>query len=316
MTTKNINNDADILSVMKFWAPVVYFHPKEKCFPSSVEFFLDRVKLVDERSEKITILPPLTNEIMREYSDGTVKSNNKIYLDIPDDDDIAEYIKRGEPLYGEFIDYADSPTMMCQSPVYCHMLRIDSAICDLQYWMFYPNDDPVGWFDSKAGAHEGDWEHVSIRLNWPEAHPEERSLTDIMNKSAFHSIYGSAHSGEGSWNTKPVWVSCDDNQNHAAIFAAQGTHANYSTLGDNGTIHRTFSDDYVGDTGAYWLTYKNIVPIAWSDDLPDDLAWLGFNGRWGATQDKIGVSSPTGPAMKSQFTKGDPSSSNIVPKSS
>jgi len=246
---------------------------------------------------------------MSSYSDGTMHSSDKFYLNIPDNDDsAADLIKKGEKLEKVGSD------LICHSPIYCHMLRINPSMCDLQYWMFYPNDVPVGWFDSDMGAHEGDWEHVSVRLHWPESYPEDGSKIDPMDQAAFSAIYGSAHSGEGSWNDKPTWESCGDGILRPAIYAAQGTHANYSTLGDDGTINRAFSDDYVSKTGAYWETANNVVQITWSADLPDNLAWLGFNGRWGATRDKIKVSSPTGPAMKSQFTKGDPTNP-MVPKS-
>lgn len=310
MIYDNIDYNGDILSLMQRWAPVVYFHPNEKYFPSSVEFFLERVQLKDERiTGTKKYYPPITNQILRSYSDGTKNLNKDFYFDIPDLDEKSELlIKQGDPII------KNGQNLICNSPAYCNFLRIDSNFCDLQYWMFYPYDDPEGMIDSALGAHEGDWEHVSVRLNWPESHPEERNQIDPMHQSAFYAIYGSAHSGEGQWNTSPQWVSCADDTNHPAMFAAQGTHANYSTLGDNGTIDREFSDDFVGDTGAYWTTSDNIVPIAWSADLPDNLAWLGFNGRWGATRDKIGVSSPSGPAMKSQFTKGDPSKPAIVPK--
>jgi len=45
-------NIISIISLMERWAPVVYFHPKENYFPSSVEFYLNSVQLVDETETK------------------------------------------------------------------------------------------------------------------------------------------------------------------------------------------------------------------------------------------------------------------------
>ena len=53
------------------------------------------------------------------------------------------------------------------------------------------------------------------------------------------------------------------------------------------------------------------MQVQWDDPLPDSLAWLGFNGKWGATNDKYG--SPFGPAMKPEWQKGDPGNPDMSP---
>lgn len=296
-------NSVTTIDIMRRWAPVVYFHKKEAYFPSSVWWYLDQVTLVDAGSGAKTHGPPVTADILRIHSGDQGKTTTKYQLNIPDDAASERDIRPGEPLVACPESGVPKSVMHSPAPAYCHGLRRNDQIVDLQYWFFFPYDEAVGWFDDLAGSHEGDWEHVTVRIRWTENYTPGVG-GDPMAAAALSCMYASAHNGEGRWNESPHLERCDDGNNHPVVYCARGTHAGYTdnNASSFSSWQRFFSQDYTGDTGARWYTYRNIEQIQWSDRDSDDLCWLAYNGQWGATD--IGIDSPYGPAMKPEW-KGD-----------
>lgn len=89
----------------------------------------------------------------------------------------------------------------------------------LQYWFFYAVND---WRSNSLGLgvndHEGDWEHVDVVLashngDWEPAY-----------------VAASAHNGSGSQLSRD-WAEVEKSDTHPIIYVANGSHANYFTVG-------------------------------------------------------------------------------------
>lgn len=307
MSSSKPASDSD---VMRRWAPVIYFDDEEACFPSSTWWYLNRVEIVDAGKDgkpKTVHAPPLSVKKIRDHSDGTQTPSSKYQLQIPDDANAAE-TRAGQKLSKASGDEGKGK-MLCTAPFYCHLLRIDDKTMDLQYFFFYPYDEVVGSFDSAVGSHEGDWEHVTVRVHWSKDYNPGKS-GDPMLDGAFVSLFPSAHDGESDWCIHPEWETCGDGLSRPRVYCARGTHANYVST----DVSRWFSKDYVSETGPRWYGYHYVEAVAWSDNLSDDLCWLGFNGQWGATDAAIGHS-PFGPAMKPEWKDSDWGKGGLQPVS-
>ncbi len=84
---------------------------------------------------------------------------------------------------------------MATAQVYAHArvcTMFDQGV-DLQYWFFYPYNGSIGGVIAPlgfSGAHEGDWEHVTVRIS-DYADPKKRKIRGV-----FFAAHGSA---EGAW---------------------------------------------------------------------------------------------------------------------
>lgn len=181
---------------------------------------------------------------------------------------------------------------------------------DLAYIFFYPyNGKLAGW-----GNHDGDFEHITVRLN-PTA-------------TAVAAVYFSAHYFEGRWyravsannpfgySLQPV----EDNSptTHPVVYSAKHSHASYPTPGNKRRTVEMLADprildvlkDVIGNNAA--LPDDEIAPQ--SDDCirlicrdrleelpevnePSAPPWLRFSGRWGSDSG-AGATVPHGPAYQ------------------
>lgn len=181
---------------------------------------------------------------------------------------------------------------------------------DLVYIFFYPyNGKMVKW-----GNHDGDFEHITVRLN--------------SSGAAITAVYFSAHYGEGRWYRavsadNPFGYSVQqvgDNSpaTHPVVYSAKHSHASYPTPGNKRRTVDMLSDprildvlkDLIGNNAA--LPDDEIAPR--SDDCvrmicrdrleelpeandPSAPPWLRFSGRWGSESGE-GATVPHGPAFQ------------------
>lgn len=137
------------------------------------------------------------------------------------------------------------------------------------FWFFYgystaPDQLPL----STSCCHEGDWEHISIRLgpgNQPEAvayfKHHERTPTPIP------------------WNEVQK-----DRDGHPYVYVARGGHASYHNTDCGGLPY----GDRCG-TGTTWETWRNVDPARTQP-------WYGFGGGWGGPGTGNNRTGPTGPS--------------------
>ncbi|MFC8682340.1 lamin tail domain-containing protein [Microbacterium ureisolvens] len=243
-------------------APVLRFHSREQYFPSTVDWYLERVAVFRDGDQ---IADDVDVDTVAHHATGA-QLDKSLTLRIE-----SEQTRQGQPA--------------SSAPAYTRALqRLDLGlgITDLQYWFFYPYSG-----DITPGvlhfAHEGDWEHVTVRV---------RDETVIA-------VYTSAHEeGEHRWHP-PERVGWDGT--HPEVYVAKHSHAAYVTRGEQHRNH--FPSDHTDHLGERARTENHLVPL-----VPNP-AWLRFNGLWGRpgalrhldtdVLDTWFTSGPSGPAFKS-----------------
>lgn len=256
--------------------------------------------------------------------------------------DVASYVESspyfGDPSFRQYLDIDDSVRQgsLDRAQAFVRVRPWNWLFTELQFWFFYPFNGPAraevctsgNWCDiqffDQLGRHYGDWEYVTLRV-------------DNRTKK-LSSVYMSRHAG-GQWitsgNNFEQILQFDGT--HPQIYVALHSHAHYSTPGAH-DYYRAWEKDYVVGTasvdlrdmtdgeGPVFSTYLpgkyRIISSALPGYQVTEPEWLQFQGRWGQyvrnsddfyipntpfpvhTYTEVG-SGPTGPAMKSSWTRGD-----------
>jgi hypothetical protein len=246
---------ADLESVLhkaiRNYAPDVYLHPAEKYLPTSAEKLLEVAK------------PTLAGGLRLKNSDpGPWRAGN-----------------------------------LAAATAYVNV-KISVEHTDAQFWFLYAYNGPgtvsIGLFGRNAadfcvgscGVHEGDWEHVTLRIR----NRDGRLLA----------VYLAQHSG-GEWIEKPEKLM---NHQRLAVFSSLNGHACYATTGRNYSESRSLM---IGEfrlvnataRGPRFDTQARFRIIAAHDLRPSgktsDAAllaalggsapeWMKYRARWGVEQ--------------------------------
>ncbi|GJW41969.1 vacuolar protein sorting-associated protein 62, partial [Tanacetum coccineum] len=139
-----------IKAMINAYAPLIYFHPDEEYFPSSVSwFFKSGAQIVDPKPHMIT-------------NDGdNLPRNGQLdgaFLDLPSDQAIQNKVKKGS---------------LTDAVAYIHAKPgVTGTYTDIIIWLYYPFNGAaklqVGPFTvplGKAGEHVSDWEHMRLRID-------------------------------------------------------------------------------------------------------------------------------------------------------
>lgn len=302
------DEDADTLddgfeeSVMNRFAPFVHLHPDDDYRPASVEWFLDRVELdfyhlrLDGRSvcehEVLGLADDLNPSSLVEqehpvplnapcrphrgsdplaFSQGEsdVPGASEFFLDIPPND---PFDARNGSSEGE-------RDWTC----YAHVFPAVGGGVNIQYWFAYPYNDlnVLG-----VGKHEGDWEHVTVRVD--------------ATGSTIERMYYSAHNAEGRW-FDPNEISTVGGD-RPVVYSATRSHASYPTAG---TQSRPFPlpDDETEANEQPWDCQLSLVNVGECAHPFPEGRWIRFNGRWGGDRPLpvVGGDSPRGPAFQDSW---------------
>lgn len=209
--------------------------------------------------------------------------------------------------------YAGDLTRMGAWPMYAHIRNAKGPTSiegngwiDIQYWFFYPYNGGVagGWPFDVFGSHEGDWEHVTVRVaDWRNI--DEASADNI--KAVFYAAH--THS-EGKWLVKRTTSPCSGayeltNGTSPMVWSAWHTHASYENPGtQRRLVIGVVPAHDVTSSGTLWVppgTTDGVTILKIDDDVYQNgdtqiaaVEWLNFKGRWG--NPKTGA--PEGPAQK------------------
>jgi hypothetical protein len=277
----------DVDAVVRRFAPVVRFHPEETFMPSSVEWFLRRVRLLHVTSpthadRPVTITPVLpkgrvnahslvSQKVGGDLSGG--KSRGTFYLDIPNDN-ARETTRRGD---------------LVSAKCYVHVQPAGSGRWHLVYLLFYPFSGAIGV--AKDITHEGDWEHIKVEVD---------GAGRVMCR-----VFFAAHAG-GKWQRR--YSTTEGNTDgfrcvrntHSIVYSARHSHASYPKAGRQVRPTAILPDDYCGN-GAEWITEDRLEVLGDRATPRLGQEWLRFNGRWGELRGSFWgemVQGPTGPAFK------------------
>ncbi|KAL0028666.1 hypothetical protein WJX79_009247 [Trebouxia sp. C0005] len=254
--------------------PVFVFHPAERYFPCTVEWFLQRCEL----------------QLIRK---GWKRS-----------------LLRGRVRAGQ----ADA---INQVPVYAHVKEVVDPqgkleAVEINYMKFLAFNGSYKLFDwiyiGEVGAHDGDWEHVTLRLT-----PDARQVLGI---------YYSAHRHrDGRWVSANGMPRTQDGR--PLSYVALNGHGSYPRAGFMPRIFLAFNDrtgqGQVWDPKKCVLVTQDAVPQVTSrgselngssypsghlaQERPkvqlqqDPAAWLAYEGKWGSTVEA--------PALQEWFARAE-----------
>jgi hypothetical protein len=253
------------------FAPQVRFHPEERYFPSSVSWFLERTEMRLEVEDGADVLALDHGETAPEvlpavYVDGNGSggtSPSRYFLQIANNESELR-TREGD---------------MDSAETYVHFRKASdgSKNYDIQYWFFFPYSGPV-MGGPVGGAHEGDWEHITVRVD-----PSLRKVKEI---------FYAAHDAEGRW-MRPSQVRFVDGD-HPVVYIARFGHASYARPGlqPRGMLPA----DRTANGGVTWDTWQDLELVATDAGPRDGYHWLSYSGRWGEVGSVF--SGPHGPAFQ------------------
>ncbi|KAL1827062.1 hypothetical protein ACET3Z_005474 [Daucus carota] len=250
-----------IHALIKHYGPTVFFHPDEAYLPSSVGwFFKNGALLYSKEKAKGEAIDSRGSNLPR----GGV-NDGKYWLDLPDDDEAQEYIKKGN---------------MESSLLYVHVKpAIGGSFTDIVMWIFCPFNGPstikaglLNFEMSKVGEHVGDWEHYTLRLS---------NFTGEL-----WYVYFSEHSG-GEWVDASSLEFIGGNR--AVIYSAKSGHASFphagtyiqgSTKLNIGLRNDTARSNYLIDSST---KYEIIAAEYLGKGIIKEPNWLQYMREWGPT---------------------------------
>lgn len=170
-----------------------------------------------------------------------------------------------------------------EAVAYYH-LRSEARFVTLQYWFFYTWNETGhlggGPLVASCADHEGDWEHMSLRLD-RERLEAARSPADY--RAAIDDIYlaGHARSSHRSWKyRRPDDKLLRFEGPQLTVFPSRGNHATYPSPGrwPLMTLAGLALADVTDGKGLRFdLAAGQLLPVT-------QMPWFGFAGRWGAVQ--------------------------------
>lgn len=179
---------------------------------------------------------------------------------------------------------------------------------ELAYWWFYAYNDatplqgPPG--TTLCGNHEGEWEHIALRINTQAA---QQATTATAYQAAIRAVYFARH-GRSHFNSKTYPPQALRFQgSHVKVYPALGTHGAYPEPGifplplKLGPWHPQDRSDGKGTLYTTWA--QPLLPL-------DQQPWATFSGRWGAIRqdacnllEKLTESANDGPFAPGHGTK-------------
>lgn len=292
-------DDAYEMVLAEMFAPHLKLHPSEIYRPSTVEWYLFR--LYDDGSgngglrfhhidcsdhpilgqpsavQLVSQQHTTTQSILCTHSGSVIYSGNAVpydpsvndgfFLQIPNDPtDLT--VRAGMPAPTDWRAY-----------VHVEESKTHPDHYNIQYHWFYPYNGP--YQGGPAGAHEGDWEHVTLRVK-----------ADTLALSAAHF---SAHGSIGSWYPAS---SVEMLSGRPVVYSAWNSHASYPSAGT--WPYAFFFSDVTASGGLTQDFSGRLVPLdeLWKPKPGQE--WLRYGGRWG----EIGFggapdgTGPSGPALQ------------------
>lgn len=288
-------------SILQNYGPVIYFHPKEKYFPSSVSWFFKNGAVLQKKDAA-------TSYVIAEDGSNLPQGGNndgEYWIDIPKSAKTAKVLLRGDLQTAE---------------AYIHVkVVLGGMFTDIAAWLFYPFNGPGSLvvFGSlfiplgTIGQHVGDWEHITLRIN--------------NFNGALDQVYLSQHSG-GSW-IKAWELEYIEGSNRFVVYSSRNGHANFARAGvvlqgsktlGVGIANSTARSDYSLDCSKRYkiVSAEYMNSIEGGSERVLEPAWLNYARKWGPKisygwsvlvgclslpSELSGENGPTGPKWKSSW---------------
>jgi VPS62-like protein len=255
-------------ALLQRYAPVVLLAPEEHALPASTDWLLARAEVETAPGRA----PPRMMEASILGAVGALVARA-----VPGIDEPGARLRLPRRAHTGSAD----PSVWT---VYGHAFRADGGGIVLQYWFFYAFNDAFWAFD-----HEGDWEHVSLRLD-AAGHP----------LGAWYAQHTAAAPGE--WLP---WGMLAHDGDRPVVLAGRGTHASYSHPGQGPIWERLCPVSDPARAAAagcrVWHTSEGGGVVNVGERAAPRVPFLTWPGRWGTTG-WFGLArhagSPPGPAFQ------------------
>jgi hypothetical protein len=297
-TILKVENDIVNLTIEQVYAPALYFDSQESAFLTSVPKFLEMgVKLEAEKPfwKNPRLKDKVTAEELAAYTTPKVKiKGHNLRLMLQTDDKRTAY----DPV------------------VYTHKFQIGESTY-LQYWFFYSYNDASSVAKPalihKCGKHQGDWEHVSLKINTAK-YTAAKAEDDFL--AAIDGVYFSQHNTGQNDFRKFKKVGDSDlhmEGTHIKSYVARGTHATYSEPSSGkgyllGSILGIKMYDNADGKGISLNSTGHLVDMS-------SQSWSRYGGLWGEISNDIctpaewvsDVSNdgPSSPYYRDNYNKSD-----------
>ncbi|XP_063839799.1 uncharacterized protein LOC135088741 [Scylla paramamosain] len=280
-------------AIIEQWAPLIWLHPEEVFFPSSVDFHLFNVEVRDRNETTV-------QSLQDRYSIVTGPETRSYHLNSVPDLECADCLL--DWFRGQNISEVAVPTY-----AFVKDHKDPCGTVDVAYRSFYPYNYgkdvcvgvPIGGVCQGVmqsfGNHVGDWEHFSIRIR-------NGSVTDCyVSVHSFGAYY--------SWNdtaqnfqlvrgekidvidvTYPESVEVVEGR-HAELFSANGSHGLWSERGTHEYAHFPIHLQDQTERGYPWRTWDLLEVVFWDKDegFVGDEHYLGYRGTWGNQEQGCGI---------------------------
>lgn len=248
---------SQIDSLFQAYSPIIYFHPKEKYLPSSVDWFFSGGALLYDKSNESNPVP--INPDGSNLPQGG-SNDEQFWLNLPTNEEGKQKLKNGD-------------LQSCK--VYLHVKpMIGGIFTDIAIWIFFPFNGPatakVGIIDipfTKIGEHIGDWEHITLRIS---------NFTGELRR-----VYFAQHS-KGEWVDPPSLEF--EKGNKMVAYSSLNGHASYSKAGlvlqggaEIGIRNETAKSGLVLDAGANY----SVVAAEYLAEVVVEPPWLNYTREWG-----------------------------------
>ena len=282
------------LKIAKQFAPYVYFHPKEKYFPSYPEKYISKARLrrykifsSDESYNKQTKIWDANNKKTPEYYGIPLEVINSFSLSL-----------YGKPLRPKWIrsalnssvsleldeeeDFTGNPDPNGNVPVYYDLQLWEEKeegkdALRIRYWWFmaYNEAPALGTFFN----HQGDWEHITVYI-------KKKNKAYVL-----HSVYMSAHNWGYTYTPEELEmdISSGEKKPRVVVYCAKGSHASYSKA-DSYPIFTSLVQDQTG-RGYKWKTWLKLADLSTQP-------WKDYAGAWGKVGYVVQGTGPLGPWLR------------------
>ncbi|XP_009776767.1 hypothetical protein At1g04090-like [Nicotiana sylvestris] len=245
-----------VKALVQAYSPLIYFHPDEEFYPSSVTWFFQNGALLYTKGQESS---PVGIQLTGSNLPQGGSNDGAYWLDLPSDNAAKANVKRGDLL---------------GATAYLHIKPMFGATyTDIAVWLFYPfNGAAKAKLEfmtislGKIGEHVGDWEHVTLRIS--------------NFNGELQGVYFSEHSGG-------IWISASQlefqNGNKPVVYSSLHGHAAYPKPGQNlqGSgdvgIRNDTGKGKLMDTGGNFL----VVGAEYLGSTIVEPPWLNYAREWG-----------------------------------
>eukprot|EP01018_Ginkgo_biloba_P035710 Gb_07174 [translate_table: standard] len=251
-----------IHGIIRKHGAIVFFHPEEIYFPSSVSWLFDNGHLLYKRGEEMSQAVTIDGSNLPHGG----SNDSEYWLDFPKEDGVAKRVKQGD---------------LQSALAYVHVKpALGGTFTDIVMWLFYPLNGPitvkVGALNLplKYGEHIGDWEHFTLRVS---------NFTGELWR-----VYFSQHRGG-------QWLNASDleyiEENRMVVYATKSGHSMFPRAGNFlegdrklgvGIRNDAARSRYFLDTSRkYQIIAAEYLEALGSKDIILEPPWLQYMREWG-----------------------------------